>query len=167
MSHPLHHEVLKHQVIRARLVEAFPDLDEETLVDTLEGATDLKEMLAGIARAYLEDRCMVSALKQRLEAMRDRLGRLENTASRKRDLITEVMEKAELQKLTEPDFTLSMREVPPSVQVVEEAEVPEQYWKPQPAKLDRQALLAALKQGQAVPGALLSNGGRTVSLRTK
>ena len=32
---------------------AYPDLDQETLLDTLEGASGLKEMLGAITRAYI------------------------------------------------------------------------------------------------------------------
>ncbi len=52
MNMPLHIELLRHQLIRDRLLAAYPDLDQETLLDTLEGASDLKEMLGAITRAY-------------------------------------------------------------------------------------------------------------------
>jgi len=167
VSHPIHIELLKHTSIRAQLLEAFPDLDERTLVDTLEGASDLKAMLGGIARAYLEDRSMASALKQRLDDMRARLSRLETAAQRKRELIADVMDRAEIRKLTEPDFTLSLRDVPPGLQIIDETEIPPGYWQPQPARLDRQTVLATLKAGRRVPGAVLSNGGHTISVRTR
>lgn len=167
MSHPIHFEVLQHQAIRAQLLEAFPDLDEQTLLDTLEGASDLNEMLAGITRAYLEDKTLAAALKQRLDDMRNRLSRLEATADKKRDLITNVMEKAEIKKLMEPEFTLSLRVVPPGLQVTDEEVIPEDYWKPQAPKLDKAGLLATLKSGASVPGTCLGNGGHSISVRTK
>ena len=42
-----------------------------------------------------------------------------------------------------------------------------EFWKPQPAKLDRQRLLAMLKAGQAVPGAVLGEAGCSLVVRTK
>ena len=87
---PLHIELLRHQLIRDRLLAAYPDLDQETLLDTLEGASDLKEMLGAITRAYLEDRAFTAALKQRLDDMRIRLSRLETATANKRELIAEV-----------------------------------------------------------------------------
>ena len=51
--------------------------------------------------------------------------------------------------------------------VIEDEEgIPASYWKPQPPKLDRRGLLAALTAGQAVPGAHLGNGGVTLVVRT-
>ena len=49
--------------------------------------------------------------------------------------------------------------------VTDEAAVPEPFWRPQPPKLDRRALAEALKTGQSIPGATLSNGGTTLSLK--
>ena len=168
MSTQLHIELLRHQLIRDRLLAAYPDLDQETLLDTLEGASDLKEMLGAITRAYLDDRAFAVALKQRLDDMRIRLNRLETATSNKRDLIAVVMGKAELRKVTEPDFTLSLREVPRGLQLNDEAEIPEAYWLAQPAKLDRQAVLRDLRGGDViVPGAMLNNGGKTISVRTQ
>ena len=42
-----------------------------------------------------------------------------------------------------------------------------EFWKPQPAKLDRQKLLAMLKAGQDVPGAVLGEAGCSLMVRTK
>ena len=77
------------------------------------------------------------------------------------------MGKAELRKVTEPDFTLSLRDVPRGLSVSDEAEIPKTYWLPQPAKLDRQAVLRDLRGDVVIPGAALNNGGKTISVRTQ
>lgn len=110
---------------------------------------------------------MMSALRQRLDDMRLRLSRLETAAERKRQLIADVMDRAEIRKLTESDFTLFLRAVPPGLRVVNETELPSAYWQPQPARLDRQNVLATLKAGRRVPGAMLSNGGHTINVSTR
>ncbi len=55
----------------------------------------------------------------------------------------------------------------PPLAVVDEELVPEAFWKPQPPKLDRQGLIAALAAGRDVPGAILGNAPMTISVRTK
>ena len=45
--------------------------------------------------------------------------------------------------------------------------VPEEFWKPQPPKLDRQGLISALTAGRDIPGAILGNPPMTISVRTK
>jgi hypothetical protein len=166
ISHLLH-EVTTHQYLRQQLAEKFPDVDEETLLDTLEGLTNLNEMLAAVVRSQLDDASLVQALRGRMDHMQERLGRLKTRVEKKKELVTTVMERANLKKITESDFTLSLRSTPRPLVVVDEKEIPERFWNPQPAKLDRRGLIEALKAGQTVEGATLGNGGVTISIRTK
>jgi hypothetical protein len=103
----------------------------------------------------------------RLGDIQARLSRFESRAEKKRALVTQVMERADLKKLQEPDFTVSLRAVPPGLVVSNEAEIPGDYWKVPPPKLDKRGVLAALQMGQAVPGANLGNGGTTISVRSR
>ena len=99
--------------------------------------------------------------------MEERLGRFEARAGKKREMAREAMERADIQKITEPDFTVSLRSVQPPLVIVEEKEIPEEFWRPQPAKLDRQKLRLALGSSKGVPGAVFGNPGRTLSVRIK
>jgi hypothetical protein len=103
----------------------------------------------------------------RIGDMQTRLARVEARAEKKQATITHVMEKADMKKLEQPDFTAWLRAIPPGLVVADETLIPGDYWKPQPAKLDKRGLLAALKGGTSVPGASLGNGGTTLSVRTK
>ena len=167
MTHPLLHQLAHHQYLRERLAAQFPEADEETLLDTLEGLTNLHEMLAAVVRSQLDDLSLVAALRARMGDMQERLWRLEQRADKKKQVITSVMERAGIKKVTEPDFTLSLRPTPCPLVVTDEKNIPSLFWKPQPPKLDRQGLISALKNGQDIPGATLGNGGLTISVRTK
>ena len=157
----------EHQYLRDRLQAEFPEADDDTLRDTLEGLSSLPEALAAVVRSYLDDLTVTAALGMRISDMQERLGRIERRAEKKRDLVLTVMERADIRKLTEPDFTASLRAVPPGVVLLDEREIPGDYWKPQPPKLDRQALGAALKSGATVAGVVLGNSQVTLSVRTK
>jgi hypothetical protein len=142
-------------------------LDEECLTDTLEGITNLHEMIAAVIRSALLDEALQAGLRTRLEEMRQRLDRLEERGAKKRQLALEAMCEAGLKKLEQPDFTASARAGLPSLIVVAEDQIPADYWLPQPPKLDRQSLLAALKRGGEVAGAQLCNPKPILAVRTK
>ncbi len=160
-------ELCHHRYLRERLEEEFPDADEETLHDTLEGMTNLTDMLAEVLRSQLDDQDLVAALKARIGDMQARCDRIEERGRKKRELVTSVMERADLKKLMEPDLTVSLRPTRPPLAVVDEEAVPEEFWKPQPPKLDRQGLISALAAGRDIPGAILGNPPMTISVRTK
>lgn len=160
-------EATKHQRLKERLLADYPTLDEETLRDTLEGITELHEMIAAIIRSALVDEALQVGLRSRLEDMKQRLSRLELRGAKKRQLALEAMSETGLKKLDQPDFTASVRAGSPSLMVISEAVVPDAYWMPQPPKLDRQSLLSELKRGRDIPGAQLSNPKPTLAVRTK
>lgn len=160
-------EINGYRICRKRLLEQWPDIDDETLGDTLEGITDLPEMIGAVIRSSLADQAMVSGLKARLEQMRCRLGRLEARAVKKRQLALNALVEADIKKLTQPDFTVSVRAGTPGLMITSEADIPEDFWVPQPPRLDRQRVLAALKQGKVVSGTSLNNPQPTLSVRTR
>ena len=163
----LRHETQTYLTTRERLLTLWPDLDSETLADTLEGITDLHEIIAAVIRSALVDEALVSGLRQRMDDLRERLSRLSIRGEKKRQLAFEAMMDSGIKKLEQPDFTASLRTGAPSLVIAAEGEVPDEFWVPQPPKLARPALLAALKQGAEIPGALLSNSKPTLSVRTK
>src|SRR5688572_28593354 len=163
----LEEEFNRYAELSRRLLEADPDIDNLTLGDTLEGATNLKEVIGSVIRSALEDEAMAEGLKIRLEDMRVRLGRLQATAEKKREIALAVMEEADIEKILEPDFTVSVRAVTPGVVITNEADIPEWFWIPQAPKLDKRRLLETLKSGTAVMGAELANTKITLAIRTK
>ena len=157
----------QHEYLLEQVRTEFPDLDGDTLQDTIQGLTNLPEMLASILRSHLDDLAFLGALRTRILDMQERFARIEYRADKKRALVASVMERAGIKKLAEPDFTASLRDVPPGLVVIEEGKIPGPFWKPLPPKLDRKALLAALKAGEIVAGASLGNGSTTLSVRTR
>ena len=136
-------------------------------IDTLEGITDLHEMIAAVIRSALVDEALHSGLRSRLDDMKERLARLEERGAKKRQLALDAMNEVGLAKLQQPDFTASARAGSPGLVVVAEDVIPAAFWVPQPPKLDRQTLLGELKRGNEVPGAQLSNSNPVLVVRTK
>jgi hypothetical protein len=167
MSTPLVVQASRFRQLREKLRSHFPEVDDQTLQDTLEGLTDLADMLAAVLRSQLEDLALARGLRGRIAEMQERLARLEGRAQKKRQLACSAMERAELCKLVEPDFTALLRRALPALRVVAETDIPSEFWKPQPPKLDRTALTRALRAGVFVPGAVLDRSGTTLVVRTR
>src|SRR5262245_55963096 len=160
-------ETSKYQLLRQRLLDAYPEADEDTVRDTLEGITDLREMIAAVIRSALVDEALQAGLRTRVEEMRQRLSRLAERGLRKRQLALEAMNEAGLTKLEQPDFTASARSGAPPLVITSEQAIPEVYWVPQPPRLDRQTLTSDLRRGDEVPGACLGNPAPILTVRTK
>lgn len=160
-------EIRRHQLIREKLLERFPDADDDTLRDTLEGITNLYEMIAALVRSALVDESLNAGLRVRIDEMRGRSSRLALRGGKKRQLALEAMTEVGLGKLEQPDFTASTRAGSPALVIAAENAIPEDYWVQQPPKLDRQKILGELKRGAEIPGAQLSNPQPVLTVRTK
>ena len=157
----------QYQEFRRRLLLDEPDIDERTLADTLEGLTDLHEILAAVIREALFDEALCSGLKQRIDQMEDRQRRLDNRAAKRRQLVRDVMVENAIKKLVDPEFTVSIRAGTASVVIVDEFAIPSKFWEPREPRLDRQMVWNALKGGVDIPGAMLSNPEPVMSVRTR
>jgi hypothetical protein len=158
---------IRYEAIRDRIRAHEPQIDEQTLADTVEGLTDLHEILQAVIRAALADEAMARGLKCRISDMQDRLNRLEDRASKRRQIAKDVMVELDLRKLEAPDFTASIRPGLPALVVLKEDAVPKTYWEPGEPRLRRQILASDLKGGAEVTGATLSNPEPVLSVRTR
>ena len=129
--------------------------------------TDLNEAIAELVRSALVDAAYVSGLKARIEEMRERLARLEARVEKKRELALATMEEAGIARIVAPDFTITLRASAPSLRVTDEQAIPEWFWIPQPARLDKRSLTETLKAGEVIAGAELANPQNTISVRTR
>ncbi len=156
-----------YQAIKQRVSEAHPDLDGQTLADTVEGLTNLHDIVAAIIRAAVTDEALGDGLRGRIADMQQRLTRFEDRAASWRRIARDVMIEADIKKVTAPDFTISIRAGTPSLVVIDEPSIPPKYWEPRDPRLNRQLLTADLKGGEAIMGASLSNPEPVLSVRTK
>ena len=51
-------ELIRHMAAKDRLLAIWPEIDSETLADSLEGITDLHEMIAAVIRSALVDEAL-------------------------------------------------------------------------------------------------------------
>jgi hypothetical protein len=156
-----------YRVLRDRIKAQDPQIDDETLADTVEGLTDIHEILSAVIRAALADEALAQGLKLRIAEMEERLARLRDRASKRRQIARDVMVELDLKKLNASDFTATVRDGMPSLVVLSEEAVPSIYWQPVAPKLKRQDLAQELKSGAEIPGVTLSNPEPVLSVRTR
>src|SRR6516164_7570340 len=91
---------ITYRTIRDRIRAEDPYIDEQTLADTVDGLTDVHDIIAAIIRAALADEALATGLKGRIAEMQDRLARLQDCAAKRRQIAKDVMVELDLKKIT-------------------------------------------------------------------
>lgn len=167
MSDYRDHGINRQAVAAAELIRALgEDADDETLIhDTVEGETDFFEAVGRALDEIGECEIMAAGISDMQKRLSDRLTRANNRAEKLRGLIDQAFQMAEVKSHKFPTATIASKSIPRKLIVTDESQIPTRFFKPQPPKLDRKELLDALKNGEAVPGADMSNGGTTIQIR--
>jgi hypothetical protein len=77
------------------------------------------------------------------------------------------MGSAGIDRLQAEDFSVSLRHGAERLEITDEQNIPGVYLVPLPPRIDRSAILSTLKQGAAVPGAVLVHGQPHISVRVR
>lgn len=151
---------------RAEILLACPDIDPETLRDTVEGQSDALDLARQLIRASREDEAEAKGLSEYIDALQSRRARLTARAEKREAaalfLLLEIGEKT----LRDPAFTASVVPTPGKVKFSDTSVLPPWAWrtpKPEPNTAEIRKRLTA---GEKVPGALLDNGGQTLRVLT-
>ena len=143
--------------------------DEDLTRDMIEGETSLIEMVDAMVKQDGEDAAHVASIKKYGEDLSNRQKRIEDRIEVRRGLLAKAMEIAGRDKIETATGTISLGVNPVSAIVTDEAAIPSEFFEQPAPKLNKRALLAALKEKRAtggeIPGATLSNGGARVTIR--
>jgi len=143
------------------------DLDEQTILDTLEGeSTDLVEKGKNVAAIFRNLESDAKQIKEAEQQLSERRKAIEKRAEQLKHYLKTNMEVAGISKIECPWFIVSIAQNQEAVTVDDESLIPRDYFKEIPAtyQLDKALVKAAIKDGFTVPGAHLSRG---TSLRIK
>ena len=139
-----------------RLMEMAEELDPETFQDTLESIQDsIEDKVENTAKVIKSIEADVLAIKEEEKRLKERRQALEKKIDNIKDYLKEQLEKAGIDKVKRATFTVSIQNNPPKAEIVDEKSIPLQFMIPQPAKVDKRAILEKLKSGEHVPGAAL------------
>lgn len=152
---------------KERLLEIHPWLanDEEALLDTLEGITDLREAISAIIRSAKIDEALSIGICEHITALETRKFNHDQRAKAKRAIALRFMTENDIRSIRGPDHTVSIRPVPPSVIITNEHIIPERFQKVTKTP-NKTAIKQALLKDEEVPGAEMSNGSETITITT-
>lgn len=140
------------------------DLDDQTILDTLEGMSgDLETKATNTVMFARNLEATAAAIKEAEGQMAARRKAIENRAAGLRSYVLTSMQVAGVQKIECPFFKLAIQNNPPSVDVFEAATIPAEYWiQPEtpPKVLDKKAVAKAIKEGKEIAGVRLHQGQR-------
>jgi hypothetical protein len=154
---------------RARLLSEDSALEhDQAALDELLGAEggDVEDVLARLLRAARDAKAMAEASAGLIEDMQTRKARFLRRNEAFRATAFAILDALGRNRFDLPDITASIRAGQPSVQIVNEEEIPDIYVHME-RKIDRQTIASVLKSGGSVPGASLSNSLPTLSLRVR
>lgn len=153
----------------AHLKEIGADDDADLVSDSIEGETGLVEAIDAALAEIDECEILITGLKAKETSFEGRRKQIENRAERIRAAIEQAMLITEQFSMKLPSATLSLAKRAPALVILNEADIPADYWveqeRPAP-NLDKKALAAAVLAGN-VPGASLDNGSLSLTVRRK
>jgi hypothetical protein len=152
------------RVLLANIRDLIAD-DEQATVDAIEGETNLLEAIGRAVDEVATCEANADAVASMVKRLGERKSRLEHRAERMRAAISVAMDQAGIKKLDLPQAVLTIKATPPKAIITDEAAIPARFWKPADPKLDKKAVLDALKAGDKIDGAELSNGCTTLQIR--
>lgn len=147
-----------------KLKAEFGD-DDQLVSDMIEGSTNLHELLSTAALRVLELEAAQDGIKASVAKLRQRSERFERQITALREAMRGAMSSAEMKKLELPAATLSLAAAPRRLRVVDEAQIPEEFWVMK-RELSKAKVADALKDGEPVPGAILDNGSDVIRILT-
>jgi hypothetical protein len=148
------------------LMNEHPDmmLDEDLKEDMLLGSTDFYELVGKIHLNIMYNAALMHSLIDILDDINRRREVLKNRVDFQRALIKRLMEVADQRSIDLPTAKISLGKSPAKVIITDESAIPDEFVRVK-REPNKTAIKEALVGGKDVPGATLSNGGTSLTIR--
>lgn len=150
----------------AAVREAVGEGDPELLHDCIEGQTDLFEVMDWLIGKLADEECLEAAISDRVKTLGERKSACVARQERIRSALQVCLDASGQKSLRRPEATLTIANRKPGIAHIDEAMLPEQFWKVE-KRVNRSAIGEALRDGGQVPGVTLDNGGVSLTVRRK
>lgn len=132
------------------------DLEPETLKDTLDSIEEAIEVKAeNIAKWIRNLEADKKAFEEEEKRFKEKKQAADNRIKSLKLYLEDNMRLTGKTKFKAGFFSFAIQKNPPSVEIFDEALIPEQFLIAQPVKIDRAGIKELLKAGKEVPGATL------------
>ena len=140
------------------------ELDQKIIQDTMEGLDfEFEEKAEAYAKIVKTLEMDIAGLDEEIQRMTNRKATIKNNIDRLKRSLEGAMIATGKRKFKTPLFGFGIQKNPPSLNVLDESKIPEEFWIEQQPKLDKKAALAYVKENK-VDWAELS---QTESLRIR
>lgn len=154
----------------ANLRATHPDIwemgDEELLANTLEGETNLHELLAKLVAILLDADAKIKGIGDLMATLKARCDRFERRSDGMRSLMFRLLQEAGVRKVELPTATLSIRIGQFKVVITDETLLPNEFVRIK-REPDRVKIKEHLLAAKHVDGAHLSNREESIAVRVK
>ena len=136
-----------------QLLEMADVMDQEVFQDTLQAIEE--ELESKVENTAKLIRCLeadAKAIKEEEQRLETRRKSIENKIGHIKEYLFNQLTVAGLDKVKRPTITISIQLNNPAVEILDESLIPSDYIIPQPSKIDKKAILTALKDGLIVDG---------------
>jgi hypothetical protein len=127
---------------------------------------EVDDVLVRLLRAMGEAQANEEAISRRVDALQAREARFAKQAEAYRAAVYAIFDALGMSKWRHAEFTASVTPGRPGVVITDEAALPDAFVRVE-RKPDKTAIKSALAAGEVIPGAELSNGLPTLTVRTK
>lgn len=122
-------------------------MDQKMIKDTMEGIEGEYEAKAeGYAMVLANLAANDEALKKEMDKMGEKRKIIKNNMDRIRKNLKESMIATGKRKFSTSLFSFRVQNTAPSLNILDETKIPEEFWRPQDPVLDKKALLAEVKK---------------------
>lgn len=123
------------------------NLTQDDIKDTLEGLDyELEEKADAYAKVIRTLECDVDSVDAEIKRLTDKKRRIQNNISSMKRSLESTMIELGKKKIKTPLFGFNIQKNPPSVNILDESKVPDNFRIKQPDKIDRKSIIAELKE---------------------
>lgn len=144
---------------------ALLDADELDTAQIEEHVQDIRQKLDGYAKVRAELKSESNKFKEEEARLNARRKTIESNIDRLELAMSQVMYALDVPKINTGMFKISLQDNPPSLVEIDGAVPPEEFLIPQPDKVDKSGIKAAIKLGRDIEGYEVKSTGKSLRVR--